>query len=146
MKLFSKMKDYNIELDKILDSKYFSSNVKSLLLSMIYKIEVCYPDYKEIKRCVRNKDDFLNEVIEIIRLYCDNVKTVEPDSDQAKMLIKNNVQALTNLDERSILCYPTETSLFYAVSSISPKYFYINNDLAIKDIFQNSLVNRIYFK
>lgn len=146
MGLFSKLKDYNIELDEILDTKYFSSNIKNLLLSMIYKLEISYVDYKEIKRCVRTKEDFLNEIIEIIRLYCDNVKTVEPDSDQAKMLIKNNVKALTNERERSILAYPTEIALLYAISEISPKYFYINQDFTLKKSLQNSLVNRIYSK
>lgn len=28
MGLFSKMKDYNIELEEILENKYFSSNIK----------------------------------------------------------------------------------------------------------------------
>ncbi len=143
MRLFTKLKDYNMELDNILDGKYFSSNIKNLLLSMIYKIETYYPDYKEVKRCVRSNNDFLNEIIDIIRLYCDNIKTVEPDSDQAKILIKNNVKAVTNLKERSILSYPTETALLYAISDISPKYFYINQNLVLKDILQFSLVNRI---
>lgn len=141
MGLFSKLKDYNIELEEILDAKYFSSNIKSLLFSMIYKIEISYVDYLQVKKCVRTKDDFLNELIEVIRLYCDNVKTVEPDSDQAKMLIKNDVKALTNEKERSILAYPTELSLLYALSEISPKYFYINQDFALKKQLQNALVN-----
>lgn len=143
MGLFSKLKDYNIELEEILDNKYFSSNIKSLLLSMIYKLEVSYVDYKEVKRCVRSKEDFLNEIIETIRLYCDNVKSVEPDSDQAKMLISNNVNALTNEKERAILTYPTEIALLYAISEISPKYFYINEEFSLKKVMQNSLVNRI---
>ena len=141
MGLFSKIKDYNIELEEILDSKYFSSNIKSLLLSMIYKLEVSYTDFKEVKRCVRTKEDFLNEIIETIRLYCDNIKTVEPDSDQAKMLIKNNVKALTNEKERSILAYPTEMALLYAISEISPKYFYINQNFPLKNQIQKMLVS-----
>ena len=141
MGLFSKLKDYNIELDEILDMKYFSSNIKNLLLSMVYKIEISYVDFKEVKRCVRTKEDFLNEIIETIRLYCDNVKTVEPDSDQAKMLIKNKVKALTNEVERSILVYPTEQALLYALSEISPKYFFVNQDFPVKEELQNMLVN-----
>ncbi len=141
MGLFSKLKDYNLELEEILDRKYFSSNIKNLLFSMIYKIEMSYPDYLQVKKCVRTKEDFLNELIETIRLYCDNVKTVEPDSDQAKMLIKNDVKALTNEKERSILTYPTEHSLLYALSEISPKYFYINQDFSLKKQLQNVLVN-----
>ena len=141
MGLFSKLKDYNIELDEILDMKYFSSNIKNLLLSMVYKIEISYVDFKEVKRCVRTKEDFLNEIIETIRLYCDNVKIVEPDSDQAKMLIKNKVKALTNEVERSILVYPTEQALLYALSEISPKYFFVNQDFPVKAELQNMLVN-----
>ena len=141
MSLFSKLKDYNAQLDEVLDSKYFSSNIKNLLLNMIYKIETSYPDFYEVKRCVRSKEDLLNEIIEVIRLYCDNIKTVEPDSDQAKMLMKHKLRALTNEKERSILTYPTEVALLYAISDISPKYFYINQENALKDAMQNSLVN-----
>ena len=54
MGLFSKLKDYNVELEEVLDSKYFSSNIKNLLLNMVYKIENSYADYKEVKRCVRS--------------------------------------------------------------------------------------------
>lgn len=141
MGLFSKLKDYNIELEEILDAKYFSSNIKSLLFSMIYKLEISYVDFKEIKRCVRSKEDFLNEIIEVIRLYCDNIKAVEPDSDQAKMLVKNKVKAVTNEKERSILTYPTEQALLYAISEISPKYFFINPEFSLKKEIQNTLVN-----
>ena len=141
MGLFSKLKDYNTELEEILEAKYFSSNIKSLLFSMMYKLEISYKDFKEVKRCVRSKEDFLNEIVEVIRLYCDNIKTVEPDSDQAKMLIKNKVKAVTNEKERSILSYPTEQALLYAISDISPKYFFINTDFSLKKEIQNSLVN-----
>lgn len=141
MGLFSKSKDYNIELEEILDTKYFSSNIKSLLFSMMYKLEISYTDFKEVKRCVRTKEDFLNEIVETIRLYCDNINAVEPDSDQAKMLIKNNVKALTNYKERSILTYPTEQALLYAISDVSPKYFYMNDTFSLKRYLQNLLVN-----
>ena len=141
MGLFSKLKDYNLELDEVLDKKTFSSHIKNLLLNMIYKVEVSYPDFKEVKRCVRNREDLLNEIVETVRLYCENIKIAEPDSDQAKMLIKHKVEALTNENERSILTYPTEMSLFYAISDISPKYFYINQDIVLKSVLQNTLVN-----
>ena len=141
MGLFSKLKDYNLELDDVLDKKTFSSNIKNLLLSMIYKIETAYTDFKEVKRCVRNKEDLLNEIVETVRLYCENIKVAEPDSDQAKMLIKHKVEALTNASERSILTYPTEMSLFYAISDISPKYFYINPNIVLGNVMQNTLVN-----
>ena len=140
MRLFSKMKDYNSELEEILENKYFSSNIKNLLLSMIYKLEISYTDFEKVKRVVRNKNEFLEEIMETIRDYCENIKTVEPDSNQAKMLIKHNVKALTNEKERSILAYPTELSFLYAISDIIPKYYYIKNEFVYKKLFQNMLV------
>ena len=32
-------KDYNNELEEVLEKKYFDENVKSILLSILYKIE-----------------------------------------------------------------------------------------------------------
>ena len=79
--------------------------------------------------------------MQTIKDYCDNIKTVEPDSNQAKMLIEHNVKALTNEKERSILVYPTEMAFLYAVSDITPKYFYIKNGFIYKRLFQNMLVD-----
>ncbi len=141
MGLFSKFKDYNGELDEVLDNKTFSSGVKTLLLSMIYKLENSYKDFYIVKRTVRKKEDFLNELIETVRLYCDNIQIVDPESSQAKALAKHKIVALTNEEERSILTYSTELALLYAISDISPKYFYMNEEFALKDMFQNTLVN-----
>lgn len=140
MNIFSKLKDYNSELEEILDRKYFSSSVKNLLLSMIYKIENSYNDYATIKRVVRKKEEFLTELVETISKYCDNVKIVEPDSKGAEILQKNKVLALTNEKERSLLAYPTENALLYAISDIAPKYFYIKNEVIFKKTIQDMLV------
>ena len=141
MKLFSKDNDYNLILEKILDSKYFSSNSKSLLLSMVYKIENFYTDYQKVKNINKTKEEFLEKIIDTIKKYCDNIKLVEPDSKDAKILKDNNVLALTNEKERSILSYPTEIALLYAISDILPKYFYIPENFILKNSFQNMLVN-----
>lgn len=140
MNIFSKLKDYNSELEEILDRKYFSSSVKNLLLSMIYKIENSYNDYSTIKRVVRKKEEFLTELVETISKYCDNVKIVEPESKGAEILEKNKVLALTNEKERSLLAYPTENALLYAISDIAPKYFYIKNEVVFKKSIQDMLV------
>ena len=143
MNLFSKMRfnDYNLMLEKVLDSKYFSSNIKSLLLSMIYKIETSYEDYKIIKHIDKTKDEILQEIIDIVKDYCDNIKLVEPYSEDAEIIKSNNVFAITNTKERSILAYPTEISLLYAIIDIVPKYFYVENSFLFKNAIQRVLVN-----
>lgn len=139
MKLFWQNADYNLILEKILDSKYFSSNSKSLLLSMIYKVEGFYKDYQIVKNLDTTKDEFLNLILDTIKKYCDNIKLVEPD--EADILKTNNVLAVTNQNERSILCYPTEMALLYAIADIMPKYFFIDNHFEYKNSFQRMLVN-----
>ena len=139
MKLFWQNADYNLILEKILDSKCFSSNSKSLLLSMIYKLEEFYKDYATVKNIDITKDEFLNLILDTIKKYCDNINLIEPD--EADILNKNNVLAVTNEKERSILCYPTENALLYAISDIMPKYFYMTDGFEYKNSFQRTLVN-----
>ena len=141
MRLFSKIKDYHSKLEDVLERKIFSANVKNLLLSMVYKIEVSYKDYREVKRVVKTKNEFIEEFINIIDNHCENIKTVEPDTKEANLLKDNRVIALTNEKERSILCYPTENALLFAVSDILPKYFYMSEEFIFKKRFQTILVN-----
>ena len=141
MRLFTKLRDYNNELEDILDNKTFSSNAKNLLLSMTYKLEVCYRDYYQVKVYSLERDYFFNNILNIIKNYCDNIKTVEPNSESAELLKQHNVEALTNSRERSILVYPTEQSMLYAICDIEPKYFYIKDDFIFKNVFQRILVD-----
>ena len=141
MKLFSKFsKDYQNLLEEILEKKTFSSISKSLLFSMIYKLEVSYKDYAVVKPRVLSKDEFLSHMLNVIQKYCDNIKTVEPESVGAELLIKYDVEAVTNYKERSILVYPTEQAMLYAISDIEPKYFFVKRDFIFKKVLQKVLV------
>ena len=140
MKLFKKLKDYNNLLENILDKKTFSSVAKSLLLSMIYKLEISYKDYSEVNIDCISKENFLDNILLVIKDYCDNVKIVEPDMSKDNLLSVHKVQSLTNTRERSILAYPTENSMFNAISNIEPKYFYLKDDYVFKNVFQKLLV------
>ena len=139
--MFSKFsKDYQNLLEEILEKKTFSSISKSLLFSMIYKLEVSYKDYTVVKPRVLTKDEFLSHMLEVIQKYCDNIKTVEPESVGAELLIKHKVEAVTNYNERSILVYPTEQAMLYAISDIEPKYFFVKKDFIFKKVLQKVLV------
>lgn len=140
MKLFSKLKDYNNLLEEILDRKTFSSIAKSLLLSMVYKLEIAYKDYAQVNVNALSKDDFLTNLLNTIKKYCEHIKTIEPESVQAKLLVQNKVEAVTNVKERSMLTYPTEQAMFYAVCDIEPKYFFVKKDFPYKKILQKVLV------
>ena len=141
MKIFSKLKDYAEELEQILDKKYFSGQIKNLLLSMLYRIDISYNDFARVKRVVRDKTDFVEDILNVIQKYCDNIKVVKPNSDQANLLEKNNILAVTNERERSALVYASEASLLYAIADIEPKYFYISPKFIFKNIMQRILVS-----
>lgn len=139
-KLFSKFKDYNLILEEILEKKTFTSFAKSLLLNMIYKLEISLGDYNKVKKNSLSKDIVLDNILSIINNYCDNINIVEPDSVQSEILRINEVDAVTNYKERSILSYPTEEAILYAIVDIEPKYFYMKKDFYMKDTFQKILV------
>ena len=49
-------KDYSEELEEICESKKFEKEAQNLLLSMFYKVEGAYNDYKAVKRVVQEKE------------------------------------------------------------------------------------------
>ena len=48
-------KDYNNELEKVIETKDFDEDVKNLLLSIFYKVEISYKDYKKLVQEVQKK-------------------------------------------------------------------------------------------
>ena len=67
-------KDYNNLLEEVLEEKQYSEEVKSLLLSMIYKIEIAYNDYEKVKVNVLAKDKYIQNLINIIK---NNIEKIE---------------------------------------------------------------------
>ena len=49
MKLFPN-KNFNKNIEDVLEKKVFSADTKSLFLSLIYKLDTAYNDYKKVKR------------------------------------------------------------------------------------------------
>lgn len=93
------IKDYNNELEKILIKKTFPEEAKNLLLSMLYKIEDSYEDYKKVKVNVKLKKDILQEITQIISKKCDEIEIVNPNQK-----IENTAKKITTyLDERKLL-------------------------------------------
>ena len=70
-------KDYNDELEEVLEKKYFKENTKSMLLSILYKIETAYKDYEKVKPGVESKEDFIQSIIRSIEKNCDDIKVVK---------------------------------------------------------------------
>lgn len=106
-KIFSKLnlKNYNNELEEVLESKNFSEDVKNLLLSMLYKMENAYKDYKVVKIEVLPQKDFVSYIIKIIKEYCLEIEFISPKEEKIQV----------NKEKGLIRCYPNEMSLLSAI-------------------------------
>ena len=114
--IFSKinLKDYNNVLERILENKNFSEDVKNLLLSMFYKIENAYEDYMTVKTNVCTKKEFLKKVIRIIDEKCNSIEfirntdkkiyTINKENGAIKVLQNENVllEAIIELSQKEI--------------------------------------------
>ena len=117
-RLFSKFKDYNYILDKVLDEKNFSEDAKNLLLNMIYKIEVSYKDYAKIKVVYMKQNTFIDEIIKIISNRCKYLFLIDPKYEEVRKLKEQNVLALTDEKQQRIYAYPTELAILYGIIDI----------------------------
>lgn len=119
-------KDFNNELEKVLEEKDFDENVKSILLSILYKIETAYKDYEKVKQDVIPKDEFIQNIINQIQENCETIKLVKPNSEESKII--GNRTFLVNKDKKSIICYPIERKVLYCISKISKNIEIVKED------------------
>lgn len=112
------MIDYNNELEKILETKPFSGDTKNLLLSMLYKIENAYKDYRQVKQEVVSKSDFIEEILEIIK-QVKEIRIAQPRTEEIKLLEEKQVKFIIDKEKETILVLPNEKSLLYSLYKIT---------------------------
>lgn len=132
-------KDYNNELEKVLEKKAFDENTKSLLLGILYKIETAYSDYETVKSDVKSKEDFIQAIIDSIQNDCERIKVVKLNSVESEML--GNKTFLVEKEKKRIICYPMERKLLYCIAKISKKEKIIKNNYPIIDKTLTDLIN-----
>ena len=112
-------KNFNNELELVLEKKNFDENVKNILLTILYKLETAYKDYEQVKKNVMPKDDFLKMVIDIIKNDVDEITLVKINSPEAEIL--GNKTFLVDKKNKKIICYPIERKVLYCLSKINKK-------------------------
>ena len=132
-------KNYNNELEYLLENKSFDENAKNLLLSILYKLEVAYNDYEQVKKNVMPKDDFLQKIIEIIDKYVEDIKLIKIGTKDAKIL--GNKSFLVDKEKRKIICYPIETKLLFALAQISKRDKIIKEKYSVINETLSDLIN-----
>ena len=124
--IFSKINrnDYNNQLEEILEKKDFSKDVKNLLLSMLYKVELSYEDYATVKRNVKSKSDFIQDILNKIK-ECNHIIFIKPQSEESKEFEEKNAIFILEDDKNTIKVYPNEKSLLYAINAFDNKRMYL---------------------
>lgn len=114
-KLNINIKDYNKELEKILENKLFLYEVKNLLLSMLYKIENAYRDYKTVKVEVPSKKEYIENLLRIIREKCLTILLVKKGTHEAEEIEKKGLSFKIDRKNGEIICFENELVLLTAI-------------------------------
>lgn len=138
---FSKLniKDYNNELEKILEKKSFSEGTKNILLNILYKIETSYEDYIKVKVGTKSKKEILEKVINIIEKNCNEIELVKPKLNEETKL--KNKKLLIEKENKKIISYPNEKTVFYGLCNLSNNNIVINNKYEILKEPMEKLLN-----
>ena len=109
-KIFSKLKykDYNNLLEQVLEKKDFSSTGKNLILSVLYKMETNYNDYKTVKRDITAKEEILTDFINLVKEYCNSLIVIKPESKRSSLLSNTESKYIANLDKKELEVFPNE--------------------------------------
>lgn len=126
-KLIAKLniKDYNKELENILQKKTFSKTVKNLLLSMLYKIENSYEDYKKVTVEVPSKREFIEELLRIIEQDCQNIEIVKPSLEETENILGEDKKSIAVKKENKIITYQNELAVLEAIYKLNSRKFSI---------------------
>ena len=117
-------KDYNNRLEEVLSKKDFKEEVKNTLLSMFYKVENGYKDYKTVKRETFEKKEYIEKLINIIEKDCDKISFINQNNEQKE---------LVNKEEKEIICLPIENKILYGLAKIQKRNIvvkYVDEDIA----------------
>lgn len=135
--IFSKLsiRNYTNELEIILEEKDFSTDVKNLLLNMLYKINTSYNDYATVKRNVENKNKFIEKILKIIK-ECKSFELIAPKEEK-----EERRTFIINKEEKTISSYPNEKSMLYAIYYLGNKRMYLNEEYNLLRIAIPGLLN-----
>lgn len=137
---FSKLniKNYNNELEKILEKKSFSEGTKNILLNILYKIETSYEDYTRVKVRTKSKKETLEEVVNIIERNCNQIEIVKPKLNEQTKL--GDKKFIVEKDNKKIISYPNEKTIYYGLCKLADNNIIINNKYEIlKEPMENLL-------
>ena len=141
-------KDYSEELEEICESKRFEKEAQNLLLSMLYKVDGAYNDFKTVKREVPSKEEFLQIIIDIVRNYCREIEIARPNSELEKELAKSRCKIVEEEPdnkynkEQKVIFFPNEKVVLYSIIKAGMDKISTNLNLKDKAILASVQIGR----
>ena len=132
--IFSKFKDYNKELEKILEKKDFSKDTKNLLLSMFYKLEISYNDYYTVKRNIKTKQEYLENILENIK-NSNSIELIMPTDEEFEEFKENGLYEI-DLKLKKIKVVANEFALLSAILELNNFQIHLNENY---NLIRNSM-------
>ena len=117
--------DYIYEIEKTLEKKGITNEIKSLVMDTLFKIEETYPNYKRIKVDVLEKRDYIREILVALKKV-DNIYIMNM---QEKDILKCVTDTKIEKNARGyydIQIYHNNLSLLYALQTIINEEYGIN--------------------
>lgn len=117
--------DYIYEIEKTLEKKGITNEIKSLVMDTLFKIEETYPNYKCIKVDVLEKRDYIREIVVALKKV-DNIYIMNM---QEKDILKCVTDTKIDKNARGyydIQIYHNNLSLLYALQTIINEEYGIN--------------------
>lgn len=122
--IFSRFKDYNRELEKILEKKDFSKNTKNLLLSMFYKLEISYNDYYTVTRQNKTKQEYLENILQNIR-NSNSIELIRPTDEKFEKLKEKGLYEI-DLKLKKIKVVANELALLSSILELNTFQIHLN--------------------
>ena len=117
--------DYIYEIEKTLEKKGITNEIKSLVMDTLFKIEETYPNYKRIKVDVLEKRDYIREIVVALKkvdnIYIMNMQEKDILKCVTDTKIDKNVRGYYDIQ-----IYHNNLSLLYALQTIINEEYGIN--------------------
>ena len=105
----------------------------------MYKIDASYKDLETVKRDVATKDEYMANILDIIKNNCDSIKIVKMNEIESK--IPKNKTYNVNKEKKQIIAYPIERKILYAIAKIQKKDKIIKDKYLIINETLSELIN-----
>lgn len=126
--------NYNNELEEILSEKSYDEEVKNLLLDILYKIETAYNDYSKVKVDVLSKEEYLKNIIKIVK-DCENIRFMTKEES------KENKPIIINKEKKEILCSPIARRLLYSLAKMQKSENIIKSKIPLLNVALTNMLN-----